>query len=321
MFVKNSTAHEVALPRGRFSNGVSVAAVVGRVIYRLSPAGLVAWAGARSAPPTDPPPLTEQALWRGASVTLAGTAAGPGRAQVPSRVTLRAGLLVKSVVVNGERRWVKNAGKLVPGASAPWERLPLSWDLAFGGTLEMPAGPLGPDKLPHPGGRFAHPMNPLGKGASLDEAAAEGRPLPNIESPDEPMTRPTDQPRPAGLAPCPDLPALRVPRDIGADSARDPEQLLQMMLRMAHPAAEDQVLDHLPPGSAVEVTGLVGGPLRFEVPPCPFQVSVRRGKGSTAIPATVRSLHVSADDGAVLVTYGHHFFYESAPSWVDVLAA
>lgn len=320
MFVKNRTRFEVALPHGHLVDGLSVAALALTVAYRITPKGLELHP-TRAPLPTDPPDATEHALWHGASVTATGTVFGPGRVPHITYADLRIGAESRRLVVTGARRWLRNAGKLIASAPAPWDTMPLSWSLAFGGAVDLPPGPIGPEKLPHPGGRFQYPLNPGGKGLALDEAAAEGASLPNIESPDCPMKAPLEQPRPAGFAPCPDLTALRMPAVFAPDLLDDVERALRMSLRTSHAAPGELIFDSLSAGTAIELTGVGERPILFDVPPCPVSVTVHKGKKATPLPATIRSVHVSADDAAVLVCFGHSFSYETAPSWVVVAEA
>jgi hypothetical protein len=318
MFVDNRTRFEVALPKGLFAEGVSVAALVVTVAYRITDAGLVPWEGPREPLPTDPPDSANRPLWHGTGVTAAGTARGPGRAPHTAHVDLRVGAESRRLVVTGDRKWVKNAGKLVASLPAPWDAMPLSWSLAFGGSVDVPPGPFGPEGLPHPGGTVVFPLNPGGKGLVLDEAKAEGAPLPNIESPGAAMKAPLDRPRPAGFAPCPDLAGLRAPADVPEDFLSDFDNALRLTLRMRHAAPGDLVFEGLSPGTEVELRGVGERVLAFELPRCPVSVAVRKGKKATALPAAIRSVHVSGDDGAAVVCFGHPFSYEEAPAWVMV---
>ncbi len=321
MFVKNTSLAPVALARGHFFDGIFVAALVATVPYRITSLGLEPWDGPRPELPTDPPSSTDKPLWEGASVTAAGSVFAPGCFPHATRVALRVGEQSRSLRVWGERRWVKNAGKLVASAAAPWESLPLSWERAFGGTVEIPPGPIGPNKLPHPGGRLQHPMNPRGMGLCLDPNTAEGIALPNIESETESMKQPIEQPRPAGFAPCPDLAALRMPDGPPPNATEDPEGFVRAALRVAHAAPGELIFPALPEGTPIELTGVGRTALRLEVPRCPIRVAVRKGRALTPLAAAVRSIHLSGDDGAALVTFGHPFCYEVAPSWVEVAAA
>lgn len=321
MFVENRTSFETALPRGLFSEGVFVAALVLTVAYRVTPKGLVPWEGARAALPADPPDSSKRPLWYGTGVTAAGTVRGPGRTPHVAYVDLRVGTESRRLVVTGDRRWVKNAGKLVASAPAAWDAMPLSWSLAFGGSVEIPPGPAGPEGLPHPGGRYEFPLNPGGKGLVLDESKAEGVALPNIESPGAMMKEPMDRPKPAGFAPCPDLSGLRIPAEISEDFLGDFDKALRLTLRMHHSAPGDLVFEGLVPGTEVELKGVGERPVVFGLPASPVRVGVRKGKKATELPAGIRGVHVSGEDGAVLVCFGHQFSYEEAPSWVVVKEA
>lgn len=318
MFVDNRTSFDVALPRGLFSEGLSVAALVLTVAYRITEKGLVPWEGKREVLPTDPPESKDHPLWHGAGVTVSGTVSGPGRSPHVAYADLRVGEAARRLVVTGDRRWVKNAGKLVISAPSAWESMPLSWSLAFGGSLVIPPGPMGPEGLPHPGGTYAFALNPGGKGLVLDETKAEGVQLPNIESPEAQVKAPLDQPRPAGFAPCPDLPGLRAPEGLSEDALKDLEKTLRLALRMRHSAPGDLVFEDLAPGTEIEVKGVGKRKVTFPVPSCPVTMDVRKERKATRIPAAIRSVHVSADDDAVLVEYGHSISYEVAPSWVVV---
>lgn len=318
MFVDNRTSHDVALPRGLFSEGLFVAALVLTVPYRITERGLVPWEGKRAARKTDPPDTKGQPLWHGTGVTVTGTVRGPGRTPHVAHVDLRVGDAARRLLVTGDRTWVKNAGKLVISAPSAWETMPLSWSLAFGGSIEIAPGPVGPEGLPHPGGTFSFPLNPGGKGVVIDEAKAEGVQLPNIESPEAQVKRPLDQPRPAGFAPCPELAGMRTPEGLTEEALRDFDQALRLMLRMRHAAPGDLVFGDLAAGTGLEVKGIGERGLKLEVPGCPVKVDVRKGKTMTRIPAGIRGVHVSGDDGDLLVEYGHQISYQAAPSWVVV---
>jgi uncharacterized protein YjbI with pentapeptide repeats len=88
---------------------------------------------------------------------------------------VRIGSLTKRLAVFGNRWW--QAGG-IPGAPESFQRIPITYDYAYGGP--------------------AYPPNPLGKG---HEADATGRqPLPNIQDPARLMGSPKETPPVAGLA-------------------------------------------------------------------------------------------------------------------------
>lgn len=319
MLLRNRTPYDPVLPRGQLNAETHIATPIARVTFRCGRHGLSLWDGPRPTKPSDPPLSGSHILWEGTSITATGTVIRPGIRGLAARVDLQVGAMTKSLLVLGDRRWVKNAGKLVPSLAEPWETLPLSWDLAFGGSFDISPGPFGPQRLPHPGGRVAYAFNPHGRGFCLDERKAEGTLLPNIEALGSPLRHPLEQPFPAGLGPCPHLPALRAPTDIRGE-AQDfmSPNMLRKSLRFLHSAAGDQIVSHFPEGASIQLRGLGRGPMAFSVPPCPFRVGVRRGRTTTEPPIRIRDVHLDADDGAVLVTYAAPFAYETPPSWVEI---
>ena len=104
-------------------------------------------------------------------VLLLGSAyAPPGRRATRVDVGLRVGALLKRFDVVGDRVWRRNIVGHVASAPQAFERLPISYDCAFGGSAEPGAARV-----------FAHPANPVGRGYWPDDGDADGRPLPNTE--------------------------------------------------------------------------------------------------------------------------------------------
>ncbi len=315
MFVNKKTALPVELHRTHVRDGVFVAAVVVTVAY---PLGTVEPEPARKAkPPADWHAATRRALWSGASVTAQATARNPDRRRPSASVRLRVGATTRTLSVTGDRQWIRRGRDWLPTPAAPWDSMPICWSLAFGGSAELPPGPHGPGGLPHPGGRGTYPWNPGGKGFSLGEAAAEGQPLPNIEWADDLVRSPLDRPRPAGLAPCPALIALRLPERISAPE--DPPPVVDIQgLMSKHVAPRELLFERVEPGTDLDLDTGAGTVARFTVPASPVHASVRRGNLRTEIPARIRSIHVDADRQVAWVSYGHGWSYTSPATWVDV---
>lgn len=115
-----------------------------------------------------------------ADVVLTGHAHAPKGSATRARVTFRFGGgaaprgFERAIHVLGDRAWKKAAIALAPGDPAPFERMPLVYERAFGGPA------------------FAD--NPAGAGHG-------GAGVPNLEDPDRPMKAPGDTPPPACFAP------------------------------------------------------------------------------------------------------------------------
>jgi hypothetical protein len=108
-------------------------------------------------------------------VVLVGHAHARGQLEVS--VGLRVGPVSKSLVVRGDRTWVKVAGSIRPTKPHPFQRIPLRWERAFGGWDRRD-----PDKpvpfWPNPVGLGYHP-----DGSRFEE----GLRLPNLEDPGAPL--------------------------------------------------------------------------------------------------------------------------------------
>jgi hypothetical protein len=126
-------------------------------------------------------------------VLLLGRAVAAGGPVEAMDVSLRVGPVSRRLRVFGNRRWMREGDEWVISRPEPFARMPLcgSWPLAG-----MPAGAGGVPEV--------EARNPVGRGlVGADEGDIAGRPLPNIEDPEQLIARPADRPAPAGLAPIP----------------------------------------------------------------------------------------------------------------------
>jgi hypothetical protein len=125
-------------------------------------------------------------------VVLVGSAWAPGgRPTWQMDVSLACGPVGKTLRVSGDRVWRSGAAGTSVSWVEPFERMPLVWERAFGGTDETEKGPV------------AEPRNPVGRGFRARDSvkALDGMPLPNVEDPGVPITGWRDAPPPAGFAP------------------------------------------------------------------------------------------------------------------------
>jgi hypothetical protein len=125
----------------------------------------------------------------GTDVILVGHAHPRERATemlVGLRVVAEGVTLQKTLRVHGRRRWERGHGGIVPGPSAPLERTPLIYELAYGGLDDSV-----PDEV------VFDPRNPVGRGVARDRAALHGTPAAVIEDPQQPLD--SLRPAPAGF--------------------------------------------------------------------------------------------------------------------------
>jgi hypothetical protein len=110
-------------------------------------------------------------------VALIGHAYPPQKNATEALVALRVGPLKKVVRVVGERTWYKSLGRVAATKPLPFEKVPLTWERAFGGW----------DKT-DPSRPAFEPRNPVGRGFRASARHfEEGLLLPNLEDPEKPL--------------------------------------------------------------------------------------------------------------------------------------
>lgn len=314
MFVVGHTKATCLLARATLDDPRSIAALLVESVRSIGGDGAV------SAPvedlhrgPDDPPPLAARPLWKGTSVTVAGTVYGPSAPPFLRRVDFRVGRHIRRFVVFGERRWDRRG----EAASSPeaFEHLRLDVRQAFGGAYTLPPGPDPATRLPQPGGRVEYALNPAGVGFHPDASAAAGQCLPRVERVEDRVTSWRDQPVPAVMTPCPDLAALRL-RGSGADAANEVAPLFRLM----HHAPADMIFAGLGAASELELVGVGGSPIRLAIGPSPVDVSAHWGRHAEQLPARVRSVHIDADARTVRTIHAHHLIYPRSrvPSRLEI---
>jgi hypothetical protein len=105
-------------------------------------------------------------------------------------VSLRVGPVQKQVRVSGERAWYRAAGKIGATRAAPFDKIPLTYERAFGG---WDRGHADPDR------HTCEPRNPVGVGYRASGIFEEQLRLPNLEAPDQPLRALGDRPPPAAF--------------------------------------------------------------------------------------------------------------------------
>jgi hypothetical protein len=324
MFVRNATRFAPVLSRAILLEEVAAFAISLELVFEVRPDGTLALIDEPPRQTTDPPDIRRLLLWRGTSVTAFGHVHGPRQPPFAARARLSLGARHHDVVVFGQRWWERRAGAFAASPAERFDAIPLSWERAFGGTLELAPGYFPGSELPHPGGALAYPFNPRGCGLVIDPEKAVGIPLPNVEDPAHLLAHPLDRPLPAGLAPCAGLPALRRGVAVEEGAAAPLRAQLDHSLHLQHHAAEPMIFDEpVAPGAPVELAGVGAAPLRAQVPASPIHVTVAaRGREEVA-PPRVRSLHLDGDARRLRVTWGHLLRYDARrpPRFIGVKEA
>lgn len=306
MFVTNDSSYAPVLARAHVTDDVAMMAVVVETTYRIDKSGLTPCAPpARAA--SDPPDIGRIALWKLVSLTAWGHALAPSKPPFVRVVELAVGARRQRLVVFGPRFWRRTALGLEPSTPARFEATALSWRHAFGGQIEVAPG-YDEGGLPQPGGVRPYHLNPGGMGYYADAQRAVDRPLPLIERAEMLSTEPAARPVPGGLAPCPELPALRMlafAEQLATRPSPSLRDMLDRALWVQHHASGDWMLPDLSPGELVTLDGLGADPIKVVVPPAPTRVSIGHGRSRHDLAPAIRSLHIDAEARVLRIVYGH----------------
>ena len=214
-------------------------------------------------------------------------------------VTLRVGPLRKTVRAFGARHYRRGIGAPSISSPAPIDRVPLSFERAFGGWDVRDEDPA----------KHAYePRNPVGTGflridpadgpASLGEV--DGVALPNLEDPARPIRSILDRPPPAAFGfVAPDW----APRHKLAGTFDDAWRAGRFPLppsdfqRAHHNAAPlDQQLREIPAGAPVELHNVApGGPIAFDLPRLSLEAVACVDGEERAAGMTMDTLVIDAD--------------------------
>ncbi len=124
-------------------------------------------------------------------VVLLGSGHAPeGRPAPHFGVSLTVGRLEKLIHVYGDRVWKSGLMGLVPSSPVPTAEVPLVWERAYGGTVDLGEGETVSDQ-----------RNPVGVGFRGGRSAAQmkGLPVPNLDDPRDPLVSLSGSPAPAGF--------------------------------------------------------------------------------------------------------------------------
>lgn len=234
MKLTNNTPYPSMLEMGSTTDHEQLGTVACKVSYQWADDGELfavaddaMWPVARAPELYDDVMLLPDADYRreGIDVLVFGDAVAPGGQAVSQmRVGVASGRFVRQFDVLGDRRWER------PKADSPWrmsdaapfERMRLGCDRAFGGSASFG------------GGAQAFSMNPGGRGYALDADQLAGVSLPNLERMDQRIAQWSDQPVPACFHKPPGgllLPASGPESWSEAAGAGDPMRLSQVLMK------------------------------------------------------------------------------------------
>jgi hypothetical protein len=129
---------------------------------------------------------------KGTDVVLIGHAYAKRIGDPYVDVSIKVGKMQKSIRVFGDRSWDKILGISTISEPKPFQKIPLIFELAFGGTDTSHSNPLKHEY---------EPRNPVGIGfrAKHSKLPIDGTRLPNLENSKELINSPKDRPSPIGF--------------------------------------------------------------------------------------------------------------------------
>jgi hypothetical protein len=243
----------------------------------------------------------------GTDVLLVGHGYAPaGRPTTQMDVSLTVGALRKTVRLIGDRTWRSGIFGGRATQPQPFERMPLIWERAFGGSDAS---------QDQPSTLYAEERNPVGVGFRIKDGRnnLDDLPLPNLEDPRQLITSWKDRPAPAGFGP---ICAPWKPRktyagtyDDAWQKGRAPYLPKDFDPRFFQVAPPDQVIDgYLKGGEPVEVIGATpGGPLMFHLPELSVQVVYRLDGEDHASKTHLDTVVIEPDDSRLVLVWRSSF--------------
>jgi hypothetical protein len=309
MELTNQTGLPAFLMRTVIDERRIAAAVFARISCDIRPDGTLARCAEQpwivSRPPWDGPkgPMpSDEVFYRGGvDVFVFGRAWTPrGRPAQASLVRVRVGSALDTrIFVFGDRVWEGRGRSPAASPPRPFTSMPLDLAHAYGG------------KLTWDGLEVSHPSNPFGKGFARDVEDAAGKPLPNLENPDQLMRAWNDSPDPVGVGL---RPAAFEPHFRATVTFDDKGILRKLSPRFFNAAFPGMIAERVEPGDLVTLEGVSpDGPLGFAIPPLPLAADLGVGGTRMTKDLVVDQIGVETEERRVFIAYRFAFRYTLLP--------
>ena len=233
-----------------------------------------------------PKPATDVHLTAHACAPRAGTRS--------MRVIFRAGSRTQQAVVHGTRQWIGRLGVRRLSRPEAFERIPLTWENAYGGTDETPK------KDKHHAWQADNPVG-CGFSAKRSQLKQSERPIPHIEDPEHAFTARSPRSRPVGFLPVAPFWEPRARWAGTYDEAWIEEQcpFLPDDFDERHRLTAPDGLrgsDFFRGGEEVVVRGTVPeGTLRFRIPTVEPKMRLLFSRGAIRLAPRLDTVHVDTD--------------------------
>jgi hypothetical protein len=214
-------------------------------------------------------------------------------------ISASVGPVAKTLRVFADRVWDVGSGVASAAWLAPFERMPILWERAFGGRDVTEKGPV------------MEARNPAGTGFRASDGAKPlaGMPLPNVEDPNAPISSWKDAPAPAGFSA---VPSHWVPRrnyagtyDEAWQKSRAPYLPADFDPRFCQVASVGLVTPQpLAGGEEVVLQGMTpNGLLRFWLPVVRLAVAYRLDAAVENPPAVLDTVIIEPDAARLIMVW------------------
>lgn len=236
-------------------------------------------------------------------VLLNASAYAPGgKPATKVLVSLKVGSISKSFYVVGSRFWKKGLISISASRPKPFTVIPISYDKAFGGV---------DNTHKNPSKHKAYLLNPIGVGFhdNLKMEFVEGKPLPNTEEPNKPVTKPNGKYRPMAFGPVGRgwQPRYKLAGTYDQNWIDTVFPFLPADFNDAYyqSAPIDQQIDYLRGGEEVVLSNLTPqGHTRFQIPQVIMPVAFFLKKGEThKTQGVADTLVLEPDAGRFMITW------------------
>jgi hypothetical protein len=239
-----------------------------------------------------------------ADVLVVGHAVAPkGKKAEQMMVGLEVGPIKKEALVLGDRVWETRMLVARPTPPEPFEKVPLVWERAFGGTDETGD----PPKL-----HGLERQNPVGVGffENLDAKNIVGKPLPNVDDPKDRFGGLLDRPKPIGFGVVGRSWLPRI-KHAGTYDKKWLDEKFPFLpsdfdYQYFQSAPVDQQCPHFQGGEQVRCTGMVPeGPFWFQVPKVDAPLRYRFREREEVARPVLDTLIIEPDQRRFSVLYRH----------------
>lgn len=249
------------------------------------------------------------------SVCATGFAYPAHAGDARSTTSLIVGGARAEIAVFGPRVWERaGAASVKPSQPLPFDRVEMAWSKAFGGSATSPARELSNEGEIHivPEYERHYPPNPVGTGYALSASEAPGRPLPQLEHPNQLVTAIDDQPEPVCFAPYPLFGSLRAQSLFDGKSADGSARVnLDRLGRVSALSAPRTTFPSMKEHTRIAVFGMRRreGVLSFSLPAPPVQYAVRVGEVRRNLVPHIDTIEIDCEAAVARLVYRAGFRY------------